>query len=138
MPEERLLERIHNTESRPKHFAGRNLQLEVSSIINHLQRLLNSRQGSVPIAADYGIPDITNFPGDDLTAMAKEMEKSLRQVIEKFEPRLRDVRISFLPAEDVVLALRFKIEAFLVDEADNISVAFETEVSPEGKIQVSE
>jgi len=137
MYEERLLERIGNLERHPEERGGRNISREVNSIIHHLQRMLNTRQGSVPIHDDYGIPDITNFPGDDLTEMAREMEHAIQVVIQKYEPRLKKIRVQFSPQEDVVLALKFKIDAYLVSE-ETVPVAFETEVNSEGKIDVSD
>lgn len=137
MSEERLLERIRNLERNPQERAPHSLSREVDSIINHLQRLLNTRQGSTVIAEDYGIPDITNFPGSDFSETAREMEQVLKDVVQRFEPRLARVQASFSPQRDDLLTLRFKIEAVLARDKST-PVAFETVVNAEGRVNVLE
>ncbi len=137
MPEERLLERIRNLERDPERRVVQNVSREVESVIGYLQRLLNTRQGSSPIEEDFGIPDFTNVPGETISDTARDMERTIRQVIQKFEPRLANVRVSFVPQKDELMSLRFKIEASLGREK-GVPVAFETVVSSEGRVKVSE
>jgi type VI secretion system protein len=137
MSEERLLERIRNLERNPEQRVSQNLTREVQSVIGYLQRLLNTRQGSSPIEEEFGIPDFTNVPGETLSDTAREMERTIRQVIQKFEPCLAGVKVTFLPQSDELMSLRFKIEANLA-RAKSVSVAFETVVSSEGRVKVSE
>ena len=94
---ERLLQRIRNQERRPETRASATLVEEVGSITEHLQRLLNTRQGSVPILPDYGIPDFTNLPGDTLTESAMEMRDIICRVLKQYEPRLADVQVASTP-----------------------------------------
>lgn len=137
MPEERLLERIRNLERDPERRVVKNVSREVESVIGYLQRLLNTRQGSSPIEEDFGIPDFTNVPGETISDTARDMERTIRQVIQKFEPRLANVRVSFVPQKDELMSLRFKIEASLGREK-GVPVAFETVVSSEGRVKISE
>ena len=48
--------------------------VDVDSILEHLRNILNSRHGSVMIAENYGMPDLTNFPGENLGASVKELD----------------------------------------------------------------
>ena len=101
----------------------------------HLQRILNTRQGNVPIAEDYGIPDFTellySYPDS-----VRDMEKSIRQTIQKYEPRLTAVRVSFTPQEEYTLSLRFHIVAKLATTEKRNQVVFETIVDTEGKVTI--
>jgi len=136
MGDERLLERIHNMESDPDSRIERNTTRKIYSIINHLQRLLNSHQGSTLTAEDYGIPDITNTHGESITEISRRIERTLQEVIMKYEPRLTKVKVSTISHKDDVLSLRFKLEAVLV--TDNATpVVLETVVSSEGKVNIS-
>jgi len=99
--------------------------------------MLNTHQGSVPIADDYGIPDITNAPGESFLETTKRIEKTLQQVIMKYEPRLTGIRLSLMSDSADVLALRFKMEAVLMEDRST-PVVFETVVSSDGKVNVSE
>jgi type VI secretion system protein len=137
MFQERLLERISRIERDPSGREALPVAWEVRSITRHLQRLLNTRQGGVPIAEDFGIPDFTNIPGETLTETAQELVKVIRQVINRYEPRLTHVQITFVPIKDEILALRFKIDARLARD-ERVPVSLETRVMAEGKVEIQE
>ena len=137
MRDERLLERIYNVEKNPDSREGHDPARQINSILNHLQRVLNTKQGSAPIADDYGIPDFTDMPGAYSSGASHEMERVIRHVIEKYEPRLTRVRASFVTQEEDVLVLRFEIDARLATE-ENIPVTFQTVVNAGGKISITE
>jgi len=113
MGEERLLERIRTWRNEPKRRSRGEVSRQIDSIVAHLQRILNTRQGNVPIADGYGVPDLTDFMLSYPESVT-EIEKSLRQAIEEYEPRLRSVRVSFVHQEDDLLCLRFQIVAQLL------------------------
>lgn len=135
MAEERLLERIARMISKDKDDLQTDVEREINSIIKHLQRMLNTRQGSVPIAMDYGIPDFTNFPGETLSETGRKMERIIRGTLLKYEPRLQNISITFDNHPDDVLALRFKLDALLLSD-ERVPVVFETVLSSSGKCNV--
>ncbi|PKN30391.1 MAG: type VI secretion system baseplate subunit TssE [Deltaproteobacteria bacterium HGW-Deltaproteobacteria-21] len=137
MREERLLERIHNTELNPERREGSNSARRVRSIMNHLQRILNTKHGSVPIAEDYGMPDFTDLPSAFSTESTHEVERTLKAEILKYEPRLQKVRISFESQKEDILSLRFKVEAQMIGE-DGSPISFETVVDATGKVTVKD
>jgi len=104
------------------------------SVLRHLQRLLNTKAGNVPIAEDYGVPEFTDFLHSYPNSV-REMERTLRLVIQKYEPRLKAVRVSFVPQDESALSLSFQITARLSTE-EKPQVLFETRVDSEGKIEV--
>ena len=135
MADTRLLERIQYLESNPDARVERNTSRKIRSIINHLQNLLNTHQGSVLIADDYGIPDITNTHGESITEMTRRLENTLRGVIMKYEPRLSDVRVNLISQEENVLSIKFKLEAVLVED-NSIPLVLETVISSQGKVNI--
>jgi type VI secretion system protein len=60
MGEERLLERIRSWKNEPQRRSRGEPRRQIDSIVAHLQRILNTRQGNVPIADGYGVPDLTD------------------------------------------------------------------------------
>ncbi|MGC6031608.1 type VI secretion system baseplate subunit TssE [Enterobacter kobei] len=118
------------------HFAG-GLPLEqvseenqyIMSVLDNLQRILNSRAGSLAHLPDYGLPDMTlilqGMPGT-----VHELKTTLANVLLKYEPRIQDINVVILeqtrPGE-----LRYAIEAELHDGG---LVRFATEFMPEGKV----
>lgn len=88
---------------------------EGQSIVEHLQFLLNSRQGLAVTAEGYGLPDLT-----DIIHMIPDglhtIESEIRDAILKFEPRLSNVRVRFVPSDDPFV-MYFEISARRNDDA---------------------
>ena len=134
MKEERLLERIRSWKSDPHRRNRADMRRQIDSILMHLTRILNTRQGSVPISDVYGIPDLTDFMvsyPESVTAI----EKSIRLAIEAYEPRLRAVQIVFIPQEGDILCLRFQIIAQLQADSGK-KILIETIVDSDGKVSL--
>lgn len=101
----------------------------------HLQRVLNTRQGNVPIADDYGVPDFTSFL-EQYPDSLRSFEQSVRETIEKYEPRLKAVRVRFTPDEQDPQSIRFQILGKLAADDQSDPVHFESTVGPDGKIRI--
>jgi len=138
MREERLLERVRNAERDLSRRGVEDPQRISDSVLEHLRRILNTRQGCVPIADDYGVPEFTEYL--HLGAeVYKELEKVLRTTIPKCEPRLKGVRVSFIPEEEDRLALRlqFQVVAKLASNP-RLQVQFETSIDGNGQIRLKD
>lgn len=134
MREERLLERLQTWEKEPTRRGREDPRRMVDSILRHLKRILNTKQGNAPIAEDYGIPDFSEFM-NALPRSVGEIERSIRLAIQKYEPRLTGVRVNFIPQEEDRLSLRFQIVARLATESRN-PIYIETVVDSDGKIEI--
>ena len=135
MHEERLLERIRSVEQEPHRRGGDNQKRCIDSVLFHLQRILNTRRGNVPIAADYGIPDFLDFL-QTFPDSIHDIEQNIKSAIDKYEPRLSETSVTYVPDEDDRLTLRFQIIASLIVEGDR-KIFFETVVGTEGRIRIS-
>ena len=138
MPNIRLLERIRKMEEAPDYRGSVNINAVVTSILLHVQQVLNSRQGSVPIADDYGAPDFTNMIGNYSTESVNDLSKAIQEVIAKFEPRLRDIDVSIdNDIKEIDAALHFQIMCRLAtDDNRYVPVAFKTTIDPDGLVRV--
>lgn len=67
-------------------------QHRLLSIIDNLTRLFNTRRGSLGHIPDYGLPDITQVYRD-LPYSIDGLRAAIKDVVERFEPRLRRVRV---------------------------------------------
>ncbi len=104
-------------------------------MLSHLQRILNTRQGNVPIADDYGVPDFLDFL-QTYPESVHEIERNIRNAIDKYEPRLSGASVTYVPDEEDALTLRFQIIASLTMEGGR-KVFFETVVDTDGRIRIS-
>jgi len=135
MREERLLERIRSWEKAPDRREREDPAKIIDSVARHLQRILNTRKGSVPIAEDYGIPDFADLLRGYPESI-RDIERSIRRIIQKYEPRLKAVRVSFIPQDEDIFSVSFQIVARLASEDDKIPVFFESLMGTDGRINV--
>jgi type VI secretion system protein len=98
------------------------------SVKRNLQRMLNTRQAQTPIQPEYGMVDVTDC-AESLPEVLDTVRRAIRISIERFEPRLRRVRISPLPSPDS-LTLRFAITGDLETGRERVAVSFDTTIDP--------
>lgn len=130
----RLLERMRACKADPLKRGRPGSHRLVESVVDHLQKFLNTRQGNVPIGADYGIPDLGSFMRNCPVSL-NEIENGIRRAIAAYEPRLAAIEVSFMPREEDRLFLHFQITARLQGPSGR-SLRMETIVEPDGKIEV--
>lgn len=134
MREERLLDRLGTWEREPTRRGKEDSRRVIDSVLRHLHRILNTKQGNVPIAEDFGVPDFTDFL-KTYPESVREIERTIRLAIQKYEPRLKAVRVSFIPHEEDLLSLRFQIIARLSTES-RTQVLFESLINSGGKVEI--
>ncbi len=136
MGAQRLLERISHWEEGRAYTASASVEMLVRSVLDHLQRLLNTKQGSVPIDEMFGVPDYTNLAGSLVPGMPQDIEVGLRQVIERFEPRLKSPKVRLLSDGAEPLSLRFELSGTIAVDDRDIPVHLATVVSANGQVSV--
>jgi len=135
MREARLLERIRQREQDPLRRESEDPSKVIDSVQEHLRQILNTRQGNVLIAEEYGTPDFTEFLTEYPQSL-RGFERAIRQTIMQYEPRLRAVRVVFTPQEEDRLAVKFQIFAKLAESGTNTSVLFESILDSDGQISI--
>lgn len=107
----------------------------LASVLQHLQQMLNVRQGNVSALPMYGMPDfndmIYRFPDAIL-----EIQRAIKYSIEHYEPRLKSVRIKYRRDESDPLSLSFEIVAQLVAGRERTPAWFETRLDAMGRVSV--
>lgn len=135
MREHRLLDRIREMAKNPSRRVTEDATQMTRSVQAHLQRILNTRQGNVPIAGDYGIPDFTDLMSG-FPESRRAIERTIRDTIQKFEPRLQGVRVTFLEPGEDTLNVNFQITAQLVLPGHKDPVIFDSMLNAGGQITV--
>lgn len=103
------------------------------SVLDHLRAMCTTRHGTMVTRPDYGVADVSEMIHAFPDAIA-EMARSIRHTIQTYEPRLTNVRVKHIPAED--LTLRYELTATLVTGTSKIPVEFETTIDPSRRIVV--
>ena len=130
-----LLERLAKPDPVGQRTISEDNRRIVDSIMRHLQKLLNTRQGQALIQPEYGLPDITDCVEGASEALDR-VRRAIKISIEMFEPRLQRVKITHLPIGND-LNLHFGISGQIITEKERIPVSFNTTVTPSGNALIS-
>lgn len=130
-----ILERLARPGAPEARTARENTSEVVRSVLRNLQRILNARLGHAPAQPDLGMPAPSEIVRSGADA-SDWLGRTLKECVEKYEPRLADVRVARVESEDDVLSLRFQLDARLAGEKEEIPVSFDTQVDPAGRIRV--
>ncbi|MFZ1985147.1 MAG: type VI secretion system baseplate subunit TssE [Desulfatitalea sp.] len=135
MREHRLLDRIRVMAKNPSRRVTEDPKQMIRSVQEHLQRILNTRQGNVPIAEDYGIPDFTEMMSG-YPESQRAIERAIRNTIERYEPRLQAIKVAILGEEKDNLTLSFQISARMLLKEGKDSVTFDSVLDAGGRFTV--
>jgi type VI secretion system protein len=101
----------------------------ILSVLDNIQRILNTRAGALAHLPDYGMPDMSKIL-QGMPGTAHQLIDTLSEVLLKYEPRLKTLKVIMLeqrtPGE-----LRYAIDAELKGVG---LVRYGTDFMPEGKI----
>ena len=63
------------------------------SVLGNLRRLFNARRGSLAHVPEYGLPDLSDISPSSPQKI-EALRVAIREAVERFEPRLQNVRIT--------------------------------------------
>ncbi|HEY0290111.1 MAG TPA: type VI secretion system baseplate subunit TssE [Pseudomonas sp.] len=136
MREKRLLERVIGLQTDSERSRLTQAQVLTLSIREHLQRILNTRQGSVPIDPEFGVPDFTNLAGSFATGETSQIIKNMTRMIAHYEPRLKSPRIQVGEGTQEVLSLSFRLDGLVAIDDQDIPIHLATRVSSDGRVSL--
>jgi type VI secretion system protein len=105
----RLLERLNRD---PAAVRGRRVREDREvrdSVAAHIEHLMNTRRGNVPIDPEFGLPSLgqRGVGADGADALGQ----AVREVLERYEPRVRDVEVVNRGFSREELGVRLEIHA---------------------------
>lgn len=130
-----LLERLADPDPQGQRTVREDPRRVVDSVMRNLQKLFNTRQGEALIQPDYGMSDITDC-AEGAPETLDRVCRAIKSTIEKFEPRLHRVRVTYFSAGND-LNLHFGITGQIVTERDQVPVYFNTTVNPSGNAVIA-
>ncbi|SDM16604.1 type VI secretion system protein [Modicisalibacter muralis] len=108
----RLFERLTTPEHETPSEQRERLAATLESIKRHLVDLLNSHPGHSECAPELGLLDFNDATSGVLD-LELNIQRAIRQCIERFEPRVCRVRVESLPDPNDPLQLHFHVHATL-------------------------
>lgn len=136
MRERRLLERIACWEAGAARTSQTQVDILVTSVTDHLRRLLNTRQGSVQIDPLFGIPDFTNIAGGLSAGSTREIEQEIQRMVCKYEPRLQSPTVLLNVAASDVLSIHFALQGMLEVDQQAIPLQLSTTIGANGQVNI--
>lgn len=103
----------------------------ILSVLDNMQRILNTRAGSLKHLPDYGLPDMTKILRG-MPGTAHQLIGTLSQVLLKYEPRLKGIQVT-MQEQEAPGHLRYSIDAELHDLG---VVRYGTDFTPEGRVLI--
>lgn len=110
-------------------------QAVVASIAGHLAKMLSTRAGSVQALPDYGLPDLNDMRLS-LHDSLQQARIAIESFIERYEPRLSQVRVVALPRDHDPLNLSFALEGMVDMDGQRRAVSFTARLNGSGQVQV--
>ncbi|HBB7394528.1 TPA: type VI secretion system baseplate subunit TssE, partial [Escherichia coli] len=101
----------------------------ILSVLDNMQRILNTRAGSLKHLPDYGLPDITTIL-QGMPGTAHQLMRVLSDVLLKYEPRIKRVDVT-MQEQTQPGELHYVIDAELKDAG---LVRYGTTFIPEGRV----
>lgn len=135
--ERRLFERLKHAGKSDERSAHLSTQVMADSVLQHLRKILNMRQGSVPTRPDFGLPDFNDMFFQFSNAVP-EIQQEIKRCIELYEPRLDNVRIEDRTDQKEPFNLRFEITARLLTGEGETAVRFETSLERTGRVRIED
>ncbi len=111
-------------------------EMLVESIMGHLRRILNTRQGSVPIDLEFGVPDFTNLAGSFSSGTTRQIIDDMTRMVQRYEPRLKQPSIEFTENQEGVLTLVFSMNGLIEVDNIDIPIRLSTTVLSSGKVSL--
>ena len=140
MREERLLARIANLGEDQTKRGRDETSILLDSVINYIQKILNTRQGSVPTDLEFGVPDYSSlssrFSTEDHGSLA-EIEHAIKVAIQKYEPRLSAIKTHFIDKADYDITLTMIVEAQMKSPEGQVPIVLKVVIKPNGNVEVS-
>lgn len=99
------------------------------SVMSNLNRLFNTRQGSIAHLPEYGLPDISSVYRDAPRSI-DGLRRAIKEAIQRYEPRLQRVRVEHEETDQYAMRLIFILKAELTNgERVRFQTTFESHES---------
>lgn len=109
-----------------------------TSLREHLSQMLNTRAGSALTCPDYGVLEVSEVVHDFPDAIGI-VQRSLKNTIQTYEPRLKNVQVRHVKNEQTnLLTLEFEITGqYMLPDGRRVAMRFELGVDGSSNVSVT-
>lgn len=132
---ERLLKRLSQwEEANGEDYVEADTNAIVESMRDDLEKLFNTKRGTVLVDVNFGIPDFSHmlngYSSPDVGAIAQQLHLQAKQ----YEPRLQALKVSFVEQKNNPGKLQFQIDAKITVKGQDIPLNVTALLSDDGSI----
>jgi len=109
----------------------------IASLRDDLEKLLNTRRGTVLVDPDFGLPDFTHLMNGYVAPDVEQIERELLQQVRQYETRLASVELEYQQPDRRVASLNFGLNASFQHKQHDINFSVRLQFADNGRIAVS-
>jgi len=109
----------------------------MESMCDDLEKLLNTRRGTVLIDQDYGLPDFTHLRNSYAAPDVEEIERNLVQQVRKYEARLTSINLEYQQPDKGSSSIKFILNAMFEHKKQNLSFVATVQLNDDSSVNVS-
>jgi type VI secretion system protein len=109
----------------------------MESVCDDLEKLFNTRSGTVLIDHEYGLSDFTHLWSGYAAPDLEEIELNLSQQIRQYEKRLTSVSLTYQQPGKDSAGVKFGLNATFEHKKQDMNLAANIEFSDNGSVSVS-
>jgi len=109
----------------------------IESLRDDLEKLLNTRRGTVLVDAEFGLPDFTHLMNGYAAPDVEQIERELLQQVRRYETRLETVELEYQQPDKRVASLKFGLNAMFHHKQHEINFSARLQFADNGSIAVS-
>lgn len=108
----------------------------LESLRDDIEKLFNTRRGTVLIDDDYGLPDFTHLMNGYAAPEVGVIERDLLAQIKRYEKRLSSISFSYQPPNNSLASLTFTMNAMFSHKEQDIRMAANVQFFNDGSVTV--
>ena len=105
----------------------------IISIMDHLNRMFNTREGSIPHLAGYGLPDISEIYRK-MPHGIEELKDAIKRTVDRYEPRIKKAKVVQRETDEKEFRLIFILSGELREGG---LVRFQTTFTSQGRSSIA-
>ena len=109
----------------------------MESMCDDLEKLLNTRRGTVLIDQDYGLPDFTHLRNSYAAPDVEEIERNLVHQVRKYETRLASINLEYQQADKGSSSIKFILNAMFEHKKQDLSFVATVQLNDDSSVNVS-
>ena len=109
----------------------------MESICDDLEKLLNTRRGTVLVDRDYGLPDFTHLRNSYAAPDMDEIEQNLVYQIRKYETRLASISLEYQQPGRISNGITFVLNAVFNHKKQDLNLVANIQLNDDSSVSVS-